>query len=165
MKEAKSRDKAAMEKRGNIRKKEGNISTTNRIVNFVHKPLSILMALLLMAGLPVTPGMAEQVWAAENTAIKLSQTGGYFAVPGDTNISLTMRVENTGKSAVTFQAKTSLSQTSGAVIEPNPNAATITLEVGNSTEMAFLVDVSRNADIRIHQIPIEIGRAHVYSPH
>jgi hypothetical protein len=137
-----------------IQKTRKNLDTRNRSATFVHRTLSILLALLLLAGLPVLPGMEGQVFAAENTSVKLSQTGGYFAFPGDTNVALTLRVENRGNSPVTFQAKTSLSKDTGAIREPNPSSATVTLEAGASTELIFYVDVARNADIKTHSVPV-----------
>jgi hypothetical protein len=142
------------EKDNRIQKTSKSKGTKNKSAGFVHKTLSILLALLLLAGLPVLPGAGGQVFAAENTAVKLSQTGGYFAFPGDSNVALTLRVENKGSNAITFQAKTSLSQTSGTLTEPNPSSATVTLEAGGSTELVFYVNVARNADIKTHSVPV-----------
>ncbi len=122
--------------------------------NFVHKSLSFLLALLLLAGLSMGPGMAEQVWAAENTNIRLSQSAGYFAMPGDNNVALTMEVENRGSSAVTFTPKTNLSKDSGAIREPNPASAKVTLEAGSTTNLVFLVNVASNAKVGSHDISV-----------
>ncbi|MGI6733630.1 MAG: COG1361 S-layer family protein [Anaerovoracaceae bacterium] len=142
------------EKDNRIQKTSKSKGTKNKSAGFVHKTLSILLVLLLLAGLPVLPGTGGQVFAAENTAVKLSQTGNYFAVPGDTNVALTMKVENRGNSAITFQAKTSLSKDTGAIREPNPSSATVTLEAGGTTELVFSVNIARNAGIETHKVPV-----------
>lgn len=131
-----------------------NRNKGKRNAKYLHKGLTMLLALLLLAGLPVVPGGENQVWAAENTAIKISQTGGYFAVQGDRNVAITMKVENAGSSKVSFQAKTNLPQSGKNITEPNPNTAITTLEPGKSTELVFSVDVATNAEVKSHFIPV-----------
>ncbi|MFA7659993.1 MAG: hypothetical protein WCX60_02225, partial [Anaerovoracaceae bacterium] len=79
-----------------------NRNKGNRNGKYVHKALIMLLALLLLAGLPVVPGGENQVWAAEDVQVKIEQTGGYFATQGDQNVPLKVRVTNNGKARITF---------------------------------------------------------------
>lgn len=116
--------------------------------------LAITMVLTLLAGLIMAPGGVDQVFAAENTDVKITQTGGYFAVAGDTGVNVTMRVDNKGKSPVTFSAKTGLNKTDGALTEPNPSSSKITLEPGNYTDILFMINVSKVAKVDAYRIPV-----------
>ena len=109
MKDTKIRDITAKAKSDGER-------NTNK--NFLHKRLSILLALLLLAGLFTAQRIADQAFAAENIDVKISQTGGYFAVAGGTGVNVTMKVENNGKEAITFLDKTGLSKTSRVLTGP-----------------------------------------------
>ncbi len=120
----------------------------------LHKTVSRLTILMLIAGLLFSPLYADNVFAAENIDIKISQTGGYFAMAGDNGVNLTMRVENKGKTAVTFTAKTGLSKTSGAIMEPNPASAKTTLEPGAATDILFLLDIAKTAKAESYSIPV-----------
>ncbi|GAB1475811.1 hypothetical protein MASR2M70_06430 [Bacillota bacterium] len=122
--------------------------------NVLHKTAAILAVFLLVAGLLISPINADSAFAAENIDIKISQTGGYFAVSGDTGVNLTMRVENKGKTAVTFTAKTGLSKASGAIMEPNPASAKTTLEPGAATDILFLLDIAKTAKAESYSIPV-----------
>ena len=93
-------------------------------------------------------------YGAETVNLKISQTGGYFAMPGDIGIQLSMRVENKGNTTQIFTPKTGLPQSSGPVKEPKPSTAKISLEPGASTEVLFLIDVAKNAEVEDYQIPV-----------
>ena len=145
MKDTKIRDITAKAKSDGER-------NTNK--NFLHKRLSILLALLLLAGLFTAQGIADQAFAAENIDVKISQTGGYFAVAGDTGVNVTMKVENKGKEAITFLAKTGLSKTSGVLTEPSPASAKVTVEPGTSADILFLISVAKTAQPDTYKIPV-----------
>ena len=125
-----------------------------KIGRAVKRPLIIIMALLLLSGLSVFQVDSNQAWAAENTAVKISQTDGYFAFAGDTGVNLAMSVENTGNKAITFQVKTGLSQSTGSIMEPNPSSAKIILEPGDSSEILILVDIAKTARLDTYRIPV-----------
>lgn len=120
---------------------------------------SIIMVLALVSGLPVLQSPGSQVYAAENTDIKIIQSGGYFAVVGESGVNLTMRVENKGNSPLTFTSKTSLSQNTGVIMEPKPSTAKITLEAGEAAEVLFILDVAKTAKADDYIIPVILADA------
>lgn len=93
-------------------------------------------------------------YGAEIVNLKISQTGGYFAMPGDVDVQLSMRVENKGSTAQTFSAKTGLLQSTGSIMEPKPSTAQISLQPGASTDILFLVNVAKTAKVEDYQIPV-----------
>lgn len=110
---------------------------------------STLVLMILIALLTST-----FAYGAEIVNLKISQTGGYFAMPGDIGVQLSMRVENRGNTTQTFTPKMGLQQSSGAIMEPTPSTAKISLEPGSSTEILFLVNVAKTAKIEDYQIPV-----------
>lgn len=116
--------------------------------------LTYLLILLMVIGIPLLTGTAEKVSGAENVQIKIEQTGGYFAVQGDRNVPLKVRVTNNSNETVSFTAHTSLEQTSGRLTEPSPNEASILLDPGKSTELVFAIDIADNAPLDLNKINI-----------
>ena len=106
------------------------------------------LALLLALATPLFPGAkAATVSAAENTQIRIDQTGGYFAVQGDNNLPLKIRVTNNSASGVSFTANTNLATTGRGLTEPSPSTGTISLGAGQSTELVFSINVATNASV------------------
>jgi hypothetical protein len=116
-----------------------------------------LVSILLAVGILISPINGKYIFAAENTAIKLSQTGSYFATVGDSGVNLTMKVENKGGAAVTFAAKTGLHKDTGSITEPKPSSAKIILEAGQSAEILFVVDISNMAKPDTYRIPVVLA--------
>lgn len=112
------------------------------------------LTLLLVLGLPLFPLSVDRVSAAENTSIKVEQTGGYFAVQGDVNVPLKVRVTNSSSAEVAFSASTNLKATTGDLMEPKPSGGTITLPAGQSAELVFSINVASNADVGSHSITV-----------
>ena len=106
-----------------------------------------VLAVLVALAAPLFPGSGDAVYAAENTQIRIEQTGGYFAVQGDNNVALKARVTNNSSASVAFSAKTGLAQTGGGLTEPNPSSGTVTLGAGQSTELVFSINVASNATL------------------
>lgn len=114
----------------------------------LRKTALFTLALLLALATPLFPGAkATTVSAAENTQIRIEQTGGYFAVQGDNNVPLKVRVTNNSASAVTFTAKTDLATSGRGLTEPTPSTGTIALGAGQSTELVFSINVATNATV------------------
>lgn len=106
-----------------------------------------VLAVLVALAAPLFPVGGDAVYAAENTQIRIEQTGGYFAVQGDNNVALKARVTNNSGASVSFSAKTGLAQTGSGLTEPNPSSGTVTLGAGQSTELVFSIDVASNATL------------------
>lgn len=116
--------------------------------------LAFALTLTMVLGLPMLPFAVNKVSAAENTQVKVEQTGGYFAVQGDVNVPVKVRITNSGSEAVTFSVGTNLSATTGDLREPKPNAGITTLGSGQSTELVFSTNVASNADVGSHSATI-----------
>ena len=125
---------------------------TNRSI--AKRVLTYLLTLLMVIGIPLLPGTADKVSGAENVQVKIEQTGGYFAVQGDRNVPLKVRVTNNSSETISFTAHTSLKQTSGKLTEPSPNEASISLDSGKSTELVFAIDIADNAPLDLNKIDI-----------
>ncbi len=127
----------------------------NKRCKLLHRPLVVIMALMLLAGLPVTPGMADEVWADENPLVKISQVERATAFAGDTGVSITMEVKNGSNSSVTFQPRLALPGL-GDIAEPNPSSSKTTLAAGSSATLVFRVNVSIRAEEDTYSIPVEL---------
>lgn len=114
------------------------------------------LALLVILGAMGVPGALHPAFAAENPQVKIEQTGGFFATQGDRNVPLLVRVTNNSNSKVSFSPATGLSQTSGALTEPNPNTGTVLLESGQSTDLVFSINVSDSAAAETHLITVTL---------
>lgn len=120
------------------------------------KGMKLFGVLLLVLGLLINPIVGDPVFAAENTGVKLSQTGGYFASQGDNNVLLKIQVANNSNEKITFLPSTGLPQSSGALTEPNPNEGTISLGAGKATEVVFTINVAGNAPAETHYINVTL---------
>jgi len=114
----------------------------------LRKTALFTLALLVALATPLFPGAkGATVSAAENTQIRIEQTGGYFAVQGDNNVPLKVRVTNNSANGVTFTAKTDLATTGRGLTEPAPSTGTVSLGAGQSTELVFSINVATNATV------------------
>ncbi|MDD2215411.1 MAG: hypothetical protein PHR60_02860 [Eubacteriales bacterium] len=122
--------------------------------SLARKALAYMLTLFLLFGIASIPGIVNQVCATENIRVKIEQTGGYFATQGDKGVPLKVRVTNNSGGIVSFNAVTGLSQSSGALTEPNLNEGIVTLNDGQSTELIFSINVSNTAAAETHMISI-----------
>lgn len=123
---------------------------------YIKRIAVITITLLFLLGGLGSPYTAAPAFAAENVQVKMEQTGGFFATQGDRNIPLLVRVTNSSNGKIVFSPTTGLSQSSGALTEPNPNTGTVTLESGQSTELVFSINVSGSAQVETHMVNITL---------
>ena len=149
--ETKRHKKTQGSRNKNNRKTEGQggggVSLKRRISIFA-------LTLAIAAGIPMAPPFVQKAAAAENTEVKIEQTGGYFATQGDNNVALKVKITNNDDEDITFAAKTGLSATTGDIREPNPNSGKTTLAAGESTEAVFTLNISGSASTGSHSINI-----------